>query len=133
MEGFTNFFSYLAPMNNKKMLFLLAFGLAGNILFSCSKKVNTQMQSTSIPAKAGPGTIQASLWKEASPEVYRENDTLKKQFKKYKLFILDSLSMQQLLQKTPKEKYSAIDSMKTILEIPRPDSGFTKFKFIQPR
>ncbi len=120
-------------MKNKTVQSLLLFSCSSLLLFSCYKKIpadkNFKADTTVSPAKvATASSPQLSLlWNELPHEAFKEMSSVKMRFKNYRLFALDSLTMQTLLSKAPKEKQRNIQSLKIILELPRPDSGFMKF------
>ncbi|MCX6292145.1 MAG: hypothetical protein NT126_10320 [Bacteroidetes bacterium] len=104
--------------------FIPAFFFVTLIFFSCSKKIHTVK---TIPVVAHDSIRVSALWNELDPTAYHRSGTSNEKYKKYRLFALDSLQMQQLLAHAPSEKNRNIDSLKVILEFPRPDSGFMKF------
>ncbi len=142
-------------MKNKISSVILLSGCVSLLGLSCSSSVNTDKKSpvdsvasvvtppvresvisdsqppVSPPKPAEPAPVEASknvsLWTELQPGALKEPD-IKQKFKSYKLFALDSLKMQKILAKAPSEKERNNDALKVILEIPRPDGGYMKFR-----
>ncbi len=122
-------------MKNKIVSLILTGLTATAFVTSCSTTVNTDKPSSAdsvIPEPApvtAPVTVvkDVALWTDLPKENFKQTDTAGIQFKNYKLFALDSLKMRNLLAKAPSEKQRNTDSLKLVLELPRPDGGFMKF------
>jgi hypothetical protein len=124
-----------------KILPMLLFSVGAFLFYSCNTGTNTNRSdlgdttvaaahapADSLPAPAVVVTGKPRpLWTELPHEAFKGSDTLKTHFRNYKLFALDSLKMQSLLAKAPKEKQNT-DSLKLIIELPKPDGGFMKFR-----
>ncbi len=125
-------FSFLCVMKNKIVVKGLTLISIAFLFSSCSNQMNTNQQvnqevkKDTIPLVNVP-VEKDPLWKELSHDSFKELDTVNIHYKSYKLFALDSLEMQSLLLKAPKENQLNIDSLKRIVELPRPDGGFSKF------
>ncbi len=142
-------------MKNKISSVILLSGCVSLLGISCSSNVNTNKDNSldtvtgvivppvqetahadsqvpvNPPKPAEPAPAEASknvsLWTELQPGVLKQPD-IKEKFKSYKVFALDSLKMQKILAKAPSEKERNNEALKVILEIPRPDGGFMKFR-----
>lgn len=121
-------FSLLCVMKNKRIISTLIFASVATFISSCTNPTNTDRQVKKDTVQVvNVSTEKGPLWKELSHDSFKELDTVSIHYKSYKLFALDSVEMQSLLLKAPKENQLNIDSMKKIIELPRPDGGYAKF------
>lgn len=126
---FLNILLSFAGMNTLKTnpflfsLFIAAF------LFSCNGGINTnQTNSADTPVRQNDTEVSNALWTALPLNAMKGMDTTQNRFNKYKLFSLDSIQMQALLQKSPKENSRAKNANENLIELPRPDSGFMTFR-----
>jgi hypothetical protein len=100
--------------------------------FSCSSQNKNLGGEGKKPYSMAENRISPSdtppLWKELKLEEYYGINFHEKDYRSFKMFALDSLNMQSQLLKAPRETSHLPDSLKIIIEIPKPDGGFMKFR-----
>jgi hypothetical protein len=116
--------------------FCMLFSGASFLFSSCGNQINSQQQATNdsvrqeIKDTMQVATVPAEdipLWKELPKDAFKGMDTGNVHYKNYKLFAMDSLKMQTMLLKAPKENQRKIDSLKLIISLPKPDGSFADF------
>jgi hypothetical protein len=100
----------------------------GFLFSSCGSEVNSNkpVKEDTISVAATP-VEHVPLWKELPKDSFRGMDTVNIHYKNYRLFALDSVQMQSLLLKAPRDNQRKTDSLKMIVALPKPDGTFNEF------
>lgn len=93
---------------------------------SSTDSVVADSAATKTVVKANTEIKSGTLWTAINPASFKGMDTVAVRFKRYKLFALDSMLMQSLLQKSPAEKQRK-SSPDNIIDLPKPDGGYMQF------
>ena len=116
-------------MNTIKIYPSLVLCWLAVFFISCNGGINTNQQvSSDTLVTESSQVVSVSLWTALPLNAMNGLDTSEIRFSKYKLFSLDSIKMQTLLTKSPRESsLKNKNAVENLIELPRPDSGNMTF------
>lgn len=123
------FFLFFVRMNSIKNYPSLFFCWLAVFFISCNGgiKTNQQVSSDTLMTESSQ-VVSVSLWTALPLNAINGLDTSEIRFSKYKLYSLDSIQMQKLLTKSPRESsLKNKNAVENLIKLPRPDTGYMTF------